>query len=530
MSRSFFIRVALGFCLIAPGKSAIAQRGEVREIPLPLDSLFSSDVVLARVGPTVVTVREFMATSVFGPAFVKRRHESRKRTLEFIINEKLLALTVRGDQNDPRVLATLEALEGDFATEELFRDDVLGRVSVSKGEEQEAMQQEMTRLALRWLYRKDEQPAAALSRQLRAGVSFDTLFGRETAESAVTHDDRCMTATLLEIRRRNPAMAQLAQQIAVGHPSDPVKGPDGFYVLQIDSLSHIAIQTATAENELRSDVRRALTKMKVDSLSEIYLRTRMHESDPVIQRPVFDLLRAYIGSRVLSPEKFRAFDLTRNLQIDASDYLHIDRFGDRPLVKLRKGNVALSEFLSWYHVRESNMTFRTNSPQSLFLSVEDVVWRMVRDRLLVKAAYERGLQYRPSVATQLRWWHEKLLYQLAMDSITKTIEWSDTTVRDYYTLHPRSFKDSTGNRKPFEQAKEDVLREWYEGELTVRVLRALNRAKQQFSVSVDDGALRTVPVDAENDPRAIEVYAVKKGGTFARPAFPTIDAFWQSWQ
>jgi len=50
------------------------------------------------------------------------------------------------------------------------------------------------------------------------------------------------------------------------------------------------------------------------------------------------------------------------------------------------------------------------------------------------------------------------------------------------------------------------------------------------SVTVDRAVLNSIPVDAENDPRAIEVYTVKKGGTFPHPAFPTIDRSWQTWQ
>jgi hypothetical protein len=530
MRRSFFIVCTLLVGVVIVEGPARAQKAEVREVPLPLDSLFSSEAVLARVGPSVLTVREFMANSVFGPAFVKRQPDTRKRTLEYMINERLLALTVRTNQNDPRVLSNLEALQGDFATEELFRDDVLARVSVSEAEEQEAVRQEMTRMSLRWLYRKDEQAAAALARQLRAGVSFDTLFRREFADTAVSQDDRRMSATLWTIRRRNPGMALLAQKIAPGRPSNPVKGPDGYYVLQIDSLGHNMIETEASEAQHRHDARRALTKMKADSLSDLYVRNRMRAANPVIERPVFDILRAYLGSRTLSPERFKAFELINNLQKDASDYLNVDRYGRRALVKHRKGNVTLGEFLSWYRVRETNMTFRGNTPQTFFLSVEDVVWRMVRDQLLVKTAHDRGMQHRPSVVTQLGWWKEKLLYQIAMDSIKKTIGWNDTTLRDYYILHPLSFRDSVGNSRPFDQVKDDVLREWYNKELTTRVLRALNRAKQQFPFAVDEEALKTIPVDAEHEPSAIEVYAVKKGGTFPRPAFPTIDTFWQIWQ
>jgi hypothetical protein len=58
----------------------------------------------------------------------------------------------------------------------------------------------------------------------------------------------------------------------------------------------------------------------------------------------------------------------------------------------------------------------------------------------------------------------------------------------------------------------------------------LTELKNRYPVSIDEAALQRVPVDAEQDPRAIDVFVAKKGGTFPRPAYPTIDAFWQTWQ
>jgi hypothetical protein len=518
------------FAVAAAAASAGAQEVLPREMPPPLDSLLNSDAVLARVGPAVVTVREFVMTSIFGPAFVKRQPETRQRMLGYMVNEKLLGLGMASHNNDPRVLSNLEALEGDFATEELFRDDVLSRVHVSGAEEVEGVRQQNTELSVRWLYRSTQQEAAALAKALREGASFDTLFAEELAAERLAKDDRQMTTTVLGLRQRNPAMAALAQQLAAGTPSAPVKAPDGFYIMQVDSVVKTVLLTETAEVQSRADVRKALTKMKADSLSELYVRRVMREADPVIQRPVFDLVRAYFGSRILSPERFKAFELTANLQRNDTGYANIDLHARRTLVAFRKGGVTVGDFLAWYRLREMNLTFRTSSPQAFFLSVEDVVWRMVRDRLLVKKALSRGLQRRPSVTTQMQWWCDKFLYQVAKDSIKKTIDWSDSTLQAYYNAHQRSFRDTTGAVRPFSAVRDDVLREWYDIELNARVLRKLNKLRQQFAVSVNEDLLKTIPVDAESDPRAIEVYAVKKGGTFPHPAFPTIDTFWQSWQ
>jgi hypothetical protein len=511
-------------CLLAAG--AGAQELEVREVPLPIDTLLASDAVVARVGPTVVTAGEFFLTSLFGPAFVKRQPDTRRRTLQYMINEKLLALGARGD--DPRVQSNLAALEGDLATEELYRDDVLKKVRVTEREIDEGVRQQRTTVALRWLFRKGKSDAAALARLLRSGASFDSLFRNELADGTAGADDRSMSSTLFKLRVRNAPMAALAEKLPAGRPSDPVEGPDGYYILQLDSASCEVLTTESADAQARSDVRRALTKVKADSLSDLYVRGLMLGADPVIQRPVFDLLRAYLGWRFLKPERFASFGLTEN--VADSGYRAIDRYGARTLVRLRAGKISLAEFLQWFRLREVNMGFRQNSPRAFFLSVEDVVWRMVRDRLLVRRALTRGLQHRPGVVAQKRWWKENLLYQVAKDSIKRTITWTDSTLRAYYDEHARSFRDTTGAPRPFSEARDDVLREWYDLELKARLLRTINRRMKDYPVTVNDDVLRTIPVDAENDPRAIEIYTVKKGGTFPHPAFPTIDYDWQTWQ
>jgi hypothetical protein len=155
---------------------------------------------------------------------------------------------------------------------------------------------------------------------------------------------------------------------------------------------------------------------------------------------------------------------------------------------------------------------------------------MVRDELLVERARNRGLQNRPGVVTQVRWWKDKLVYQVAKDSLRRTISWTDSTLRAYHTAHPRSFRDSTGTVLQFDAVRDDVLREWYAVTLSERIVRRLAELRRQYPVTVDEDNLKRIPADAENDPRAIDVVVAKKGGTFPRPAFPTIDPFWQTWQ
>jgi hypothetical protein len=123
-----------------------------------------------------------------------------------------------------------------------------------------------------------------------------------------------------------------------------------------------------------------------------------------------------------------------------------------------------------------------------------------------------------------------LLYQVEKDSLLRTIGWSDSTLQSYYEENPRLFLDSAGQARPFAEVRDDLAREWHTEAVTRGLLHRLAGLKQSNPVVVYGELLERIPVDAANDPRAISVYTVKKGGTFPHPAFPSIDPAWQRWE
>jgi hypothetical protein len=429
------------------------------------------------------------------------------------------------------VQTNLDAVEGDLATEELYREDVLSGVRVTDEEVAVAAKKQRVEVTVRWLYAAERKTADSLARRLQAGETFDVLFQKQCA-SGVPREDRSMTVTMMELVKKNAAMARIVEQLPVGRPSDVITVPDGQYIMQVDSVWTNAITTGSADAEARSDAQRWLTQQRADSLSGVYVQRMMLEADPVIERRTFDILRASLGAQLLSDSTFNAWGLADRFrgEKDSVRYRDPGVYEDSTLVQTRNGALTLGMFLQWYRLRETNLKLRLVSPKAFFVSLEEIVWRMVRDELLVRRARARQLQERPGVVAQKQWWEDKLLYQVAKDSLSRTITWTDSTLRQYYDAHPRFHRGPTGAVQSFEDAKEDVLREWYQVALTERVFHRLTELKARFPVSIDDAALRHVPVDAEQDPRAIDVVVAKKGGTFPRPAYPTIDPFWQTWQ
>ena len=511
---------------------ALGQGWDELHRHFPVSDPKNFKTVIATVGDIDITAQEFLLSYEFGPSFPKRRKDSRKTFLDFMINEKLLALdaAAKGLSDAALVTRSLQELEGDMATEELFKDDVMPLVHVSAAELNEGVRDERTHYALRWIYTPEERDAQQIERQLRQGVSFDSLYQRQM-HPPVKSDDRSLESTRFKLRRANALFARVVDSLRVRRPSHPLRAPDGYYIVSLDSSWRDVLITGSEGAKLMGDARQILEQEKSDSISSRYVRRIMLENNPVIVRRTFDKLQAYLGSLWADPDRYASWDLTKRFRDegDSVDVKRIDDYGEDTLVTLKRKGVSLKEFLVWYRARDTYFRLNTTSRPAFFLSVEDLVWRMVRDKLLIARAYKRKLQDRDIVKRQMKWWKDKVLFGIEKRTLEGTITLSDSLCRSYYGEHTRDYLDTALVAQPYERVQEQVRKDCYELELQKRLLHTVLALKRKYPVRVHEDLLNSLPVDQENEPRAIDVYTVKKGGTFPHPAFPTIDYDWQKW-
>ncbi|MFQ5603069.1 MAG: hypothetical protein ACE5HS_07345 [bacterium] len=489
-------------------------------------------VIVARVGDLVITAKEFLLGFEYGPAFVKRNRDSKARYLEFMINEKLLALDGydRNLDTNRQVVETIKEIEGDLATEELYREDVLSQVKITEEEIAEGIARERRHLSLKWLYAPTFDEIDALQKQLQAGVPFDSLFNRQLSES-VPLEDRFMETTRFRLQTKNPVLSSIVDTLSHQSNSTAIGTADGWYIVRIVQQWTNPIMTESEQMKLQHDIQRAIFKQKADALSDKYVHQLMLDHDPVIVRSTFDLLRAYLGKKILPPDKFTDWELTKNLMAEYGprDSVEVDDHLDKTLVKLTQGQIRLQDFMVWFRTREAVIRFSVSSPQAFFVSLEQLIWRMVRDHLLVKRAFARDMHLRESVKTQKIWWRDKSVYALTKSQLARRIKLNEKQLKEYYEKNNYSFHNRSGALIPFEKAKDDVLREAYQEALTQKKLRHILTLKRKYPVTINQPVLNSLQVDMEHQLNAIDVYTVKKGGTFPRPAFPTIDPDWQAW-
>jgi hypothetical protein len=518
------------------GGRAAAQDLQPRSDRFPglmLDDSTGDGVTVATVGPTSITAKEFLLNYAFGPAFTRRHPDSKRKYLEFMVDEKLLAQQGASSHLDTSadIRHLLGEIEGDCATEELYKDDVRSKVSVPEGLIRHSMEQEKTTFEIRWLYAQNSDNARMLSDRIREGMTFDSLF-RIQLGGGVTADNRSMTISRFRLGVQNPLLARVLDTLPVHHVSSPVAAPDGFYIVSADNRWRDVVTSETQDVKLHHDIERVLAERQSDSLSDQYVKTLMEGEKPVIQRKAFDLLEAYMSRTAIPAGKSAGWDmegrLVRRWGPVADSTLENDL--STILVETRGARFTIDDFLWWYRARETTLKFSQTSPQAFFSSLESTVFRMVRDRLLTARAIAKGYQEKIVVRKQVQWWRDKLLYEKVRSGIADSIQRSDSALRDYYSANMKEYRNDSGAVRPFESVRNVVEENYFTSELTKRILHRIIALKRGINVTVNDAALKNVHVEDEQDPRAIDVIAVKNRGIFPRPAFPSIDPHWQGWE
>ena len=470
--------------------------------------------IVAQVGTLKITAEEFLYSYEFGPAFPKRKENSKQTHLNYMINEKLLALDgyEKGLMQKETAKDIYNDIESDLATEEMFNKMIVREIKINDAEIGKVIEKKQSEYVLRWLYAKDLFQLENYVKNLKSGVSFDSLFNIQLNDS-VLFDDRHLTSSLYNIYVKNPQFAQIVDTLKPGMVSDPIHTDDGWYIIKIDNILKNVVTSESEFNKLKSESIDAITKSKLDILSDQYVKKLFSNENPIIKRDVFNVLRSYLGKFILAPEKYSEWDLDNKLAMALAN-LGLKRGEKYPgltLVTSDDNNLSLDEFIIWYRNREQYIKLLKNDLISFSKSLEDLVWIMVRDKLLTSKAYQNGYNNAEWVIKQAGWWKDKISYSVYRNELANSITLSSEEQR-------------------LLAEKKKTQSEIMSQELSRKIFNKIVELKKKYKVVINEKILDKIKVSSENDKKAIDMYIVKRGNLIPRPAFPTIDIDWASWE
>jgi len=474
------------------------------------------DEIVASIGPIIITAEEFSNSYEFGPAFVKRKKDSKNRYLKYMIYEKLLTLDgySRNIDKEEEISSLIKDFESDLATEEMFKDDILNKIEISEKEIDTIVTQKQLELEIRWLFVESEEQLKSSTNALQSEEKFDSLYQLQF-EDSIYLDDRSMQINRYQLGKKNPELAEIIDTLPIGQVSVPIKANDGWYIFKIHNVWQNIITTETEMIRLRKESINWLKKKKMDQLSDEYVNQLLLEKDPLIKIQSFNLLRSYIGLYNLSKEKYNLWNLSDKLN-QSLDELNVtkENIGQTILVEMNDGTILLKEFLVWYRNRSQYIKFNKTNLQSFSSSVESLVWRMVRDKLLTGQAYERNYHTTESFTKQAKWWKDKIVYSAVKKELEESVVLEEEEVK-YNSLESLDVKSNE---------------EKINTEITRRLFLKLNKLKSEYEININEDVLEKINVSEESNPKAIDFYTVKKGGLIPRTPYPTIDFDWINWE
>jgi len=449
-----------------------------------------------------------------------------------MLNEKLLAMEgyVQHLDKTAQVQNSLALIKDDLMTEQLFKDDVMASISMDAKDVSESVQQDLKHIRVRWLFRDSLQSIRNVYSKLKNGVSFDGLFKAQLTDS-VRADDRSLETTLFKLKQKNPVLMSIIDTLTSGTVSRPIKVDDGFYILKVASGWNDVLLTQTEWANRLEKMRHALFKLKMDSLSDVYVNTLLFENKPVIRKKEFRLVLAWLAKLVLPKKTVSSWRFLNDP--GKNDLQNIEKmlFDDKSseLVSLIHGRFSVKDFITWYHARKGYIKLPQTTRENFSKAVQNIIWRMVRDKLLTRRALQRGLENRPDIVRQMSWWKDKIVFSKYKLNLADSIKITDQEVLNFYNNNKQSYTSKNGVLQPFSEVKTEIKNSLRRDKYSSKLIHSVLAAKQKYKIKINQQLLNTIEVDSENDPRSIDVYTVKKGGLIPRQPYPTIDSEWKYW-
>jgi len=463
-----------------------------------IEAAAEPDSAVVSIGNLRISKDEFINGYEFGPSFYKKVNNSKKVFLDFLVNEKLLALDgyskkLDTSQNYKNIYNTFLS---DIASEEMFKNEFIPKIKITSAEIDTVAKQKLINVEIDWIYYSDQSSIASTINKLKKGWN-------KQLNDSITKDDRYLETTRYLLGEKNPLLASVVDTLVAGKYSLPIKTNDGFYIVRLKNFDYRLTASEGEEIKVREEAKNAIKQRKSELLSSIYVDSLMRDSNPTIKRKAFQILRSYLAKSFISNEKYSDWKLGTILKsaINYYDSLGIKSNSKIELIEFKNGSISLSDFLNWFQMRSQYIKMKDGSFEDFSRSLESHVWLMLRDNLLASESKKKGYNSKKEVISQMRLWNDKIMYATVKNELINSI-----------TLN-----------------KKEVNNSETEFELNKRIFKKLVELKKKYRIKIYTDFLNTIEVSEENNPNAIDFYFVKRGGLIPRTPYPILDIYWAGW-
>ena len=257
--------------------------------------------------------------------------------------------------------------------------------------------------------------AQTWKQRLDGGLSFDELLEDITGDSPSPEDNRIEFSW----GKTEPQIEEVAYQMHVGDVSPVIPVSNGYIILELENRIQELLPTAAHSAARRSTAGKIIRRRKEAVRSGQFVEEFMRDKNVVLKGIPFSILISELEEWVEFDEENRnqpriKFFIHREVNL-VEDRLneHLDDI----LVEFTGGGWTIRDFLEklWLNEiplsRETRRHFRRGLQESIRI--------LVRDALLAKEGYRRGLDLRTSVKYDVGIWKDYFLSVLYSNQLKK---------------------------------------------------------------------------------------------------------------
>ena len=379
--------------------------------------------VLAKAGNTYITEKEFQERFELLPGLQRHRagrmEEAKLELLYSLIAEKLMAQEGRERKLDQDSVfrLTFDEVRKMLARDQLYREEISGKVSVSPGELKEGIAQALKEVLVAFVYCDRRENADFLRSQMKNPGDFERL-DIDSSFHAVRD-----TATIIWSDAL-PAIERAAYSLKRGEISSVIPAGDGFYIMKVMKIQknnfYAAMQTAVLRERVGDKIRERKEEQRLNDYLPSLLKGRIGYAKPEpLKQLAVALRKAYAGAR-MSGKIALSSEMLRSVQHDCRSILD-DTLAVAGNVVWRVGEIADRLYSKGFAV--DSLWLR-----SILRQLNGTIRVWVQQELLSQEALARGMDKYPAVRRELDTWYDNFLEQSMRFYLRKEVKVSDAEV------------------------------------------------------------------------------------------------------
>lgn len=401
--------------------------------------------VLARAGNRYVTETEFVRRFELTPALYRKKGSALKRAKEellySLIAEKILAQEAAdaGLDGSDEFLQSLESVRRLLARDQLYREEISGRIAVTEAEVQRGMKESRRQLTLSFVFVPDKQSARFLRDQIQTSEDFDALVIDSTMNAI-------RDAATIIWGDADWSIEREAYGLPPNGISDVQEAGAGFYFFKVIREIPSQLFSSKRAEELRTMVEETLRlrkeRIRLDEFvdSAIVGRTGYAVTEAVrglskVVSGVFHL-PGFDGDSVITASVRQ--EAERNLASSLADTAAV---AGNHVWTVRDVLVQLEREVQVFPERDFEGVFRLATARLR-------IW--VQQALLSDIGIELGLDKRPEVMTKLQIWRDAMLADVVRNRI-----------RDSVTVNEADLWGIVASQRPDVKTPRATIREFW---------------------------------------------------------------------